>query len=201
MGFGARLPTPPPDAASDVPAFNPKALDGLSTPDLTAYGLIPEFLGRLPIISTLHPLSVADLVRILSEPRNALIKQYQATFQSYDSELRFTQKALEAIASEGLKRGGGARGLRGVLEEVLQDAMFEVPGSVSAECRDKAEANYRAYDIVSSRSRRSKKSPKCIISREASDSCAIRWQNRRTQYRRGAKKERKSGRERLKISE
>ena len=133
MGFGARLPTPPPDAASDVPAFNPKALDGLSTPDLTAYGLIPEFLGRLPIISTLHPLSVADLVRILSEPRNALIKQYQATFQSYDSELRFTQKALEAIASEGLKRGGGARGLRGVLEEVLQDAMFEVPGSVSAE--------------------------------------------------------------------
>jgi ATP-dependent Clp protease ATP-binding subunit ClpX len=131
MGFGAKLPTPSPDSASDIPNPNPKALEGLSTPDLTAYGLIPEFLGRLPIISTLHPLSVSDLVRILSEPRNALIKQYQATFESYGSELRFTHKALEAIAAEGLKRGGGARGLRGVLEEVLQDAMFEVPGSVS----------------------------------------------------------------------
>lgn len=132
MGFGARLPTPPPDRNNgDLPTSNPDALKGLSTPDLTQYGLIPEFLGRLPIISTLHPLSVDDLVRILTEPKNALIKQYQATFESYGSELAFTHKAMEAIANEGLRRGGGARGLRGVLEEVLSDAMFEVPGSVS----------------------------------------------------------------------
>jgi len=92
--------------------------------------LIPEFLGRLPILSNLHPLSIPDLVRILTEPRNSLVKQYMSIFSSYDSELRFTRKALEAVAKEGLGRGGGARGLRGVLEEVLADAMFEVPGSV-----------------------------------------------------------------------
>lgn len=127
------MPTPPPDRSSgNVPEVRPDALKGLATPDLTQYGLIPEFLGRLPIISTLHALSVADLVRILIEPKNALIKQYQATFEAYGSELRFTHKALEAIAMVGLKRGGGARGLRGVLEEVLGDAMFEVPSSVSA---------------------------------------------------------------------
>ena len=130
MGFGAKLPAPPRDDSA-APDPNPTALKGLSTPDLTQYGLIPEFLGRLPIITTLHPLSVADLVRILVEPRNALIKQYQAIFESYGSELRFTRRALDAVAEEGLRRGGGARGLRGVLEEVLADAMFEVPGSVS----------------------------------------------------------------------
>lgn len=131
MGFGARLPSPPPDRTTgDLPDFNPEALKGLATPDLTQYGLIPEFLGRLPIISTLHPLSVHDLVRILTEPKNALVKQYQAMFEAYGSELIFTRKALEAVATEGLKRGGGARGLRGVLEEVLGDAMFEVPSSV-----------------------------------------------------------------------
>lgn len=101
---------------------------------MQAYGLIPEFLGRLPILSTLHPLSISDLVRILVEPKNALIKQYQAMFGKYGSELRFTDKAVRAVALKGLERGGGARGLRGVLEEVLVDAMFEVPGSVSIAC-------------------------------------------------------------------
>lgn len=99
--------------------------------DLKDYGLIPEFLGRLPIVSSLHPLEVDDLIRILTEPRNALIKQYKALFHRYGSELVFTRRALQGIAQEGLDRGGGARGLRGVLEEVLVDAMFEVPGSVS----------------------------------------------------------------------
>lgn len=65
------------------------------------------------------------------EPKNALVKQYQAMFERYGSELRFTRKAVQEVAREGLDRGGGARGLRGVLEEVLVDAMFEVPGSVS----------------------------------------------------------------------
>lgn len=111
--------------------FDPAPLKGLGTPDLQTYGLIPEFLGRLPILSTLHPLSIEDLVRILTEPKNALIKQYSTMFERYGSHLRFTEKALRAVASEGLRRGGGARGLRGVLEEVLGDSMFEVPGSVS----------------------------------------------------------------------
>lgn len=137
MGFGARLPTPPP-SATDIPSSSPTALQGLSTPDLTQYGLIPEFLGRLPIISTLHPLSVSDLVRILTEPKNALIKQYMTIFEQYGSELKFTSKALDAVATEGLRRGGGARGLRGVLEEVLGDAMFEVPGSVSLDSGSRA---------------------------------------------------------------
>ena len=128
MGFGADLPTKRPDIRE---APDPAPLKGLATSDLSNYGLIPEFLGRLPIISKLHPLSIPDLVRILTEPKNALIKQYQAMFESYGSELRFTKKALEAVAKEGLKRGGGARGLRGILEEVLGDAMFEIPGSVS----------------------------------------------------------------------
>jgi ATP-dependent Clp protease ATP-binding subunit ClpX len=82
----------------------------------------------------LHPLSIEDLVRILVEPRNALIKQYQAMFGRYGSELGFTREAIEEIAREGLDRGGGARGLRGVLEEVLVDAMFEVPGSSVRYC-------------------------------------------------------------------
>ena len=125
IGFGAPLPKPPTDDAT--PDTTPlKVL----TPDLQTYGLIPEFLGRLPIISTLHPLSNDDLIRILMEPKNALIKQYTTIFERYGSELKFTNKALRAIAEVGLKRGGGARGLRGVLEEVLGDAMFEVPGSV-----------------------------------------------------------------------
>lgn len=109
-------------------------LKGLVTRDLQTYGLIPEFLGRLPILSTLHPLSVPDLVRILTEPRNALAKQYQAIFEGYGCDLRFTHKALEAIAVSSNKRGGGARGLRGVLEEILGEAMFEIPGSVSSGC-------------------------------------------------------------------
>lgn len=70
-------------------------------------------------------------MRILTEPKNALIKQYMTMFERYGSELRFTEKALRAVADVGLQRGGGARGLRGVLEEILGDAMFEVPGSVS----------------------------------------------------------------------
>ncbi|WWD22911.1 hypothetical protein CI109_107406 [Kwoniella shandongensis] len=129
IGFGAPLPKP-----TIVESTNPVPLKGLATTDLATYGLIPEFLGRLPILSTLHPLSIEDLVRILVEPRNALIKQYMAMFERYGSELKFTNKAVKEIAREGLERGGGARGLRGVLEEILVDAMFEVPGSSVRYC-------------------------------------------------------------------
>ena len=130
MGFGAPLPSRPTSAFA-APPTSPEPLKGLSSVDLSTYGLIPEFLGRLPVLSTLHPLSIDDMVRILVEPRNALVKQYMALFEKYGSELKITQKAVEAIAKQGLERGGGARGLRGVMEELLVDAMFEVPGSVS----------------------------------------------------------------------
>lgn len=130
IGFGAPLPKPQLTSTTlssnaIAPPLTP------TTPDLQTYGLIPEFLGRLPILTTLSPLSLSDLVRILTEPRNALIKQYTALFDKYGSELGFTQKAIREVAVQGEQKGGGARGLRGVLEGVLGDAMFEVPGSVS----------------------------------------------------------------------
>ncbi|WRT63352.1 uncharacterized protein IL334_000257 [Kwoniella shivajii] len=131
IGFGAPLPKSPAIPVSPTSAL---PLTGLSTPDLTTYGLIPEFLGRLPVISVLSNLTLEDMIRILVEPRNALIKQYQALFEKYGSQLRFTDKAVKEVAREGLERGGGARGLRGIIEERLGDAMFEVPGSSVRYC-------------------------------------------------------------------
>ncbi|WWC97431.1 hypothetical protein V866_004311 [Kwoniella sp. B9012] len=131
IGFGAPLPKTP---STPVSSTSTLPLTGLSTPDLTTYGLIPEFLGRLPVISVLSPLTLEDMIRILVEPRNALIKQYQALFEKYGSQLRFTDKAIKEIAREGLERGGGARGLRSIMEERLGDAMFEVPGSSVRYC-------------------------------------------------------------------
>ncbi|WVW81413.1 hypothetical protein I302_103406 [Kwoniella bestiolae CBS 10118] len=131
IGFGAPLPKTP---STPISSTSTLPLTGLSTPDLTTYGLIPEFLGRLPVISVLSPLTLEDMVRILVEPRNALIKQYQALFEKYGSQLRFTDKAIKEIAKEGLERGGGARGLRSIMEERLGDAMFEVPGSSVRYC-------------------------------------------------------------------
>lgn len=90
-----------------------------------------RFVGRLPILAPLHPLSLSDLVRILVEPKNALVKQYRKLFARYGCELQFSEKALYAVAEEASKRGGSARHLRSTLEELLLDAMYEVPGSVS----------------------------------------------------------------------
>ena len=95
--------------------------------DIQKFGLIPEFIGRLPVLVALEQLTVDDLVRILTEPRNALVKQYQ-TLLSYDGvELEFDQDALEAIASKAIERKTGARGLRSIIEEVMMDVMFEIP--------------------------------------------------------------------------
>lgn len=95
--------------------------------DLLKFGLIPEFVGRLPIISSLEPLDEAALVRILSEPKNALVKQYQKLLDMDNVKLEFEQGALEAIAREAIKRNTGARGLRAIIEGVMLDVMFEVP--------------------------------------------------------------------------
>src|SRR5260370_38888469 len=95
--------------------------------DLLKFGLIPEFVGRLPVIKAVANLDGAALVRILREPKNALVKQYQKVFE-YDSvELEFTDDAMEAVADLALLRGTGARGLRAILEEVLLEVMYDLP--------------------------------------------------------------------------
>ena len=97
--------------------------------ELIKFGMIPEFVGRAPLIVQLHPLTEDDLVRILTEPKNALVKQYQELFRMEGIELRFTQAALKEVARRALKRGTGARGLRAILEKAMVDLMFEAPGS------------------------------------------------------------------------
>jgi ATP-dependent Clp protease ATP-binding subunit ClpX len=95
--------------------------------DLIEYGMIPEFLGRFPVIATLDPLKEEDLVRILTEPKNAIIKQYQKLLAMDGVELVFTQEALREIAKEAIKRKTGARGLRAIVEEIMTDVMYEIP--------------------------------------------------------------------------
>jgi ATP-dependent Clp protease ATP-binding subunit ClpX len=95
--------------------------------DLMKFGLIPEFIGRLPVMATVEDLDMDALIRILTEPKNALIKQYARMFEMDDVELVFTPDSLEAIAEQALKRGTGARGLRAILEEVLLNTMYDLP--------------------------------------------------------------------------
>src|SRR5690349_15168040 len=95
--------------------------------DLVKFGLIPEFIGRLPLIASVNKLDQAALVQILTEPRNALIKQYQKLFELDGVALEFTQDAVEAIADKAMERGTGARGLRAIIEEVLLNVMYDVP--------------------------------------------------------------------------
>ncbi len=118
LGFGAEL-----KSAKDA---NEQFSDVLPE-DLMKFGLIPEFIGRLPVITTVSPLDRDALVNILTEPRNALVKQYQRMFEIDGVELEFDDDALGAIADQALLRGTGARGLRAILEEVLLPVMFDVP--------------------------------------------------------------------------
>ncbi|MDR0366821.1 MAG: ATP-dependent Clp protease ATP-binding subunit ClpX [Bifidobacteriaceae bacterium] len=101
--------------------------DDVRPEDLLKYGLIPEFIGRMPVIASVSPLSQESLQRILTEPRNALAKQYQKIFEIDGVELEFTADAVEAIAEQAMLRGTGARGLRAIMEEILQPLMFDVP--------------------------------------------------------------------------
>ena len=99
----------------------------VTTEDLIEFGLIPEFVGRLPVLSSLAPLDREGLVRVLTEPKNSLIKQYQTLFEMENCGLEFTAEALNAVAQRALERGVGARGLRGILEQIMLDIMFELP--------------------------------------------------------------------------
>ncbi len=118
LGFGSELHTAKDDGQS---------LAEVMPEDLLKFGLIPEFIGRLPVITTVAPLDRAALFSILTEPRNALVKQYQRMFEIDGVELEFTDGAIEAVAEQALLRGTGARGLRAIMEEVLLPAMFDVP--------------------------------------------------------------------------
>ncbi|WP_373170369.1 ATP-dependent Clp protease ATP-binding subunit ClpX [Enterococcus durans] len=101
--------------------------------DLLKFGLIPEFIGRLPVMAALEKLTAADLVRILTEPKNALVKQYQKLLSLDDTELEFEPDALEAIAKKAIDRNTGARGLRSIIEEIMMDVMFDIPSNEAIE--------------------------------------------------------------------
>jgi len=120
MGFGAEIKSRDERRIGDLLAM-------IQPEDLLKYGLIPEFVGRLPVIATLHDLDDQALVRILREPKNAIIKQYQKYFDLEKVRLKFTDDAVAAIAREALKRGTGARGLRAILEEVMLEIMYDLP--------------------------------------------------------------------------
>ena len=106
---------------------NASYMQEIISEDIQKFGLIPEFIGRLPVVAALEQLTADDLVRILTEPRNALVKQYQ-TLLSYDGvELEFDKDALQAIANKAIERKTGARGLRSIIEETMMDIMFEIP--------------------------------------------------------------------------
>jgi len=121
IGFSAEV-----DNKSNVTSLN-KNIDDLEPEDLVKYGLIPEFVGRLPVISNLHELDENALVRILKEPKNALVNQYKHLFEIDDVELTFRDEALKEIARQAIKRKTGARGLRSIMEELLMETMFELP--------------------------------------------------------------------------
>ncbi len=110
-----------------------KILQEIEPHDLIKYGIIPELVGRLPIIAPINSLTREDLVRILTEPKNALIKQYKKLFEMDEVELEVKTGALEAIADKALERKIGARGLRAVIESIMTDIMYEVPSDETIE--------------------------------------------------------------------
>ena len=120
IGFGANVISQEDRRQGDV-------LKETEPEDLLKFGLIPEFVGRLPVIATLEDLDEDALIKILSEPKNALVKQYQRLFEMEDVALTFTEDALMAIAKRAVKRKTGARGLRSIMEEILLDTMFDLP--------------------------------------------------------------------------
>ncbi len=120
LGFGATLRSKTDVNSADVFA-------DVMPEDLLKFGMIPEFIGRLPVLTSVHNLDREALVRILTDPKNALVKQYARLFELDGVELEFTEDALEAVADQAILRGTGARGLRAIMEEVLLSVMYEVP--------------------------------------------------------------------------
>ncbi len=126
MGFGAEIKSNKIENVHEL-------LEKLMPEDLLRYGLIPEFVGRLPVVVTLSPLDKEAMVRILTEPRNALVKQYQKLLELDGVELTFDEKAIEIIAQKALERKTGARGLRAIFEEIMLNVMYEIPSNETIE--------------------------------------------------------------------
>ncbi|MDR3120582.1 MAG: ATP-dependent Clp protease ATP-binding subunit ClpX [Clostridiales bacterium] len=126
IGFGANIETADKKDLSET-------LKELLPQDLLRYGLIPEFVGRLPVLVTLDALDESALVKILTEPRNSLVKQYTRFFEMDDTLLEFNEDALSAVASKAIERKSGARGLRAILEETMMDIMYEIPSATNIE--------------------------------------------------------------------
>jgi ATP-dependent Clp protease ATP-binding subunit ClpX len=126
--------------------------------DLLKYGLIPEFVGRLPVVATLEDLDEASLKKILTDPKNALVKQYQRLFEMENIELTFADEALGAVARKAIERKTGARGLRSILESILLETMFDLPGLEGVEevviSREVVEGTARPLYIYADRSDR-----------------------------------------------
>ena len=120
IGFGADVRSPDDRATGDI-------LRGVEPEDLLKFGLIPEFIGRLPVVATLNDLDESALVKILTKPKNALVKQYARLFELEGVTLQFAEEALQAIADKALSRKTGARGLRSIMEQILLDTMFDLP--------------------------------------------------------------------------
>lgn len=126
IGFGAKV-------QSKTDKSNDELMQGLMPQDLLKYGLIPEFIGRLPVVVTLNSLDEDALIRILTEPKNALTKQYEYLFELDDVYLEFKEEALSAIAQEAIKRETGARGLRSIMEGFINSIMYEIPTQSTVE--------------------------------------------------------------------
>ena len=120
MGFGAEIQSKKERNVGEL-------LKEIQPQDLLKFGIIPELVGRLPVITTLQSLDRKQMVQILTEPKNALVKQYQKLLEYDDVDLEFTQDALEAVAGRAVDRGIGARGLRAVMEGILTPMMYEIP--------------------------------------------------------------------------
>ena len=126
MGFGAEI-----QSKKDVDKY--KVFEQILPQDLLKFGIIPEFIGRLPIIATLKELDREALIQITTEPKNALVKQYKKLLQMDDVELEFEREALEAIVDKAIERKTGARGLRAIIEDIMRDIMFDIPSNEKIE--------------------------------------------------------------------
>src|SRR5699024_9860700 len=126
IGFGASI-----ESKKEFDKY--KIYEELLPQDLLKFGLIPEFIGRLPIIATLKELDKEALIKIISEPKNALVKQYKKLFEIDNVELEFEPEALELIVDKAIERKTGARGLRSIIEEVMRDIMFDIPSNPKIE--------------------------------------------------------------------
>lgn len=160
------------DEVKPVNKINEKdILNNCEPEDLIKFGLIPEFIGRLPIIASLEQLNKEDLVKILTEPKNALVRQYEKLMAMEDVKLAFTSDSLDALAELAVKKGTGARGLRSILEHLMLDVMFNVPSEENAsECIIDADVVNHISEPLIKRSQKSRNKKAANVSPEAAAS-------------------------------